>query len=146
MRVAANDQTAIDACGVQLRLKGLDPVSDIGPCVIVHARQDVRRASDDAQRPRMPTFGPSPRRFQGQGTRRLPQGLYGSEDQTTTLTSAFCTGRGLRKNPDLPSITGNVDPIRLNSFPVPVLHALTVNGTPIARPFQWAAKVIFPRG
>src|SRR5271169_5395734 len=77
----------------------------------------------------MPTFGPSPRRFQGQGTRRLPQGLYGSEDQTTTLTSAFCTGRGLRKNPDLPSITGNVDPTRLDSFPVPVLHALTVNGT-----------------
>ena len=31
MRVAANDQTAIDGCGVQLRLEGLDPVRISGP-------------------------------------------------------------------------------------------------------------------
>jgi hypothetical protein len=39
-------------------------------------------------------------------SRRLSQGLYGSEDQTKTLTFAFCTGP--HKSPDLLGVTDNV--------------------------------------
>ena len=59
MRIATDDQTAVDAFSGQFRLERLDPASDIGPCVIVHSRKDVRRASNhfDALGHRHPGHG-----------------------------------------------------------------------------------------
>jgi hypothetical protein len=94
-------------------LEGLDAASDIWPCVIVHARKDVRRASDDSNALGCRHAGHRQGGFKVRRAVVYPGDYMAVKIKQRRQTSAFCTGHTPR-SPDPPGITGNVD-LRLGS-------------------------------